>query len=80
MAKNKAKNSIKKIQKEITRLKVELDKLEIRPCQGDADMKKKDEDIILLKREIYDLEKEANQFAIFISGIGSGKHRGKVLT
>ena len=79
MPKNKTKKSVKKIQKEIARLKMELSKIEIRPCQGDSDMKKKDEDILMLKREIYDLEKEANQFAIFISGVGSGKHKGKVL-
>ncbi|MFC1867288.1 hypothetical protein ACFL0H_04050 [Thermodesulfobacteriota bacterium] len=63
--------SVKRIQKEITRLKEEFKKLEIRPCQGDADIRKKDLDLLTLRREIYELEKEANQFAVFISGKGT---------
>lgn len=73
MSRNEAKSSVKKIQKEIGRLKNQLKRIEIRPCKGDADIRKKDEDILIIKREIYDLEKEANQFAIFLSGIKSGR-------
>ena len=69
-AKNRQKE-IKKIQKEIERLKIELRKIELRPCHGDAELKSKDEEVLILKKEIYELEKSANQVAIYISGIGS---------
>jgi len=75
MARNKAKNSVNKIQKEISNLKEKLKGIELRACHGDADIKQKDEDILMLKREIYDLEKEANRFAIFVSAIGSDKQK-----
>ena len=73
MSTKKRQKDIKKIQKEIDRLKIELRKIEIRPCHGDAELKRKDEEVIILKKEIYELEKSANQVAIYISGIGSGK-------
>ena len=56
MAKKKNQQSIKKIQKEIERLKSEFKKLELRPCWGDADIKKKEKDLLNLKKEIYELE------------------------
>ena len=58
-------------QKEIAQLKKELKKIELRPCKGDADIKRKDEEVIMLKKDIYELEKEANQYAIFVAGIRS---------
>ena len=68
----KARKGIMKIQKEIDRLKEGIKKIELRPCHGDADLKQKDEELVMLRREIYELEKEANLFSIYISGIGSG--------
>lgn len=63
------RKTLKKIQKDVNRLKKELMKIELRPCHGDADLKKKDEDISVLKREIYQLEKEANRYVLYVSGI-----------
>ena len=74
MAEKNPKSSLKKTQRIISQLKEKLKKLEIRPCRGDADMIKKDEDILLLRNKIHELEKELNQFAFFISGTGSNKH------
>ena len=71
MVNKKDQKTVKKIQKEIAVLKEDLKKIELRPCQGDADIKQKDQEMLDLKREIYELEKEANQYAIFIAGIGS---------
>ena len=71
MVENKDKKKVKKIHKEIALLKEKMKKIELRPCRGDADLKKKEQKVFNLKREIYELEKEANQFAIFIAGIGS---------
>lgn len=59
------KNKFKKINKDIAQLKVVLKRLEIRPCKGDADLRKKDEEIKLLKLEIYQIEKDINQFSFY---------------
>jgi len=66
MTNKKSRKDIKKSQKELYRLKELLKKLEIRPCQGDADLRQKDEEVKMLKREIDDLEKETNQFVLFV--------------
>ncbi len=66
MTDRKSRKDIKKIQKELYRLKEILKKIELRPCHGDADLKKKDEEVKMLKREIYDLEKETNLFVLFM--------------
>lgn len=73
MVKKKKDKTVKKIQKEIALLKEKLKKIELRPCRGDADLKKKEQEVFNLKREIYELEKEANQYAMFVAGIGSKK-------
>ena len=68
----KTRKQVKRIQKEIERLKEEVRKVELRPCHGDADLKKKEEELASLKREMYELEKEANQYVMYISGLGRG--------
>ena len=73
MTAKRNKREIKRIHREIDRLKDKLKKVELRPCHGDTDLRKKEEELILLKHEIYDLEKSANQYAIHISGLGNGK-------
>jgi hypothetical protein len=55
----------KKIHKEIKRLREELNKVELRPCGGDLELKQKEEEILKLKRDIYELEREANKFELF---------------
>ena len=60
MTDKKSQKDIKKIKKELYRLKEILKKLELRPCQGDRDLKQKDEEVEILNREIYDLGKETN--------------------
>ena len=62
------RKNIKKIQKEIEKLKRHMNKVELQPCHGDAELKEKEQTIKALKREIYELETEANQFAMFVSG------------
>jgi len=66
MTDKKTRKDIKKIQKELYRLKEMLKKIELRPCLGDADLKQKDEEVKMLKREIYALEKDTNQFVLFM--------------
>ena len=64
------RKNLKKIQRQIKGFKYELKKLELHPCGSDAELQKKEEDIDTIKREIYELEKEANKFALYISSKG----------
>ena len=60
---NKAsKRIIKKIQNEIDQLKKEFKEMEIRPCQGDADLEQREKDLKQLKEQIYELEKEVHEY------------------
>jgi peptidoglycan hydrolase CwlO-like protein len=63
------RRNIKRIQKEIDRLKEELRKIELRPCSGDAELKKKEKDLRMLKQEISELEKEARQYELYVSAV-----------
>lgn len=58
MVKKSSKKLIKKIQKQIDDSMDLLQKLEIRPCKGDADIKQKENEIADLKRHIQSLKKE----------------------
>jgi hypothetical protein len=62
----KSRKTIKEIQKELNRLKDLLKEAELRPCHGDADLRQKQEEMEILKREIYDIEKETNKLVLFI--------------
>jgi hypothetical protein len=66
------RKKVKRIEKAITRLKKELKNMELRPCHSDAEIQEKGEDLRTLKLEIYGLEKEANQYILYISGIRHG--------
>jgi hypothetical protein len=70
--KEKRKN-LRKIEKAITKLKQDLKKIELHPCQGDLDIQRKEEELKSLNDAIYDLEKEANKFSIYLSGAKSSE-------
>ncbi len=60
---NKAsKRVIKKIQSEIDQLKKKFKEMEIRPCQGDADLAQREKDLKVLKEQIYELEREVDKY------------------
>lgn len=65
------KKRLKKIQKEIKKAKKELDKVELRPCQTDADLKRKEDDLKDLAVKIRALEKEQDRY---ILDTGKVKH------
>lgn len=58
------KKRLKKIKKKVKKLKKELKKMEFRPCQNDADLKKKEEDLRNLMDTIYEMEKEMDRFIL----------------
>jgi len=59
-----AKKRLKKIQKEIKKVKKELGKTELRPCQNDAELKRKEEDLKELGDKLRALEKEQDRYIL----------------
>jgi chromosome segregation ATPase len=60
--KQNKKKAIKELQKEIEKLRDEYEKIELRPCQGDADLRQRQNELEILKSKIYELEKERDTF------------------
>jgi chromosome segregation ATPase len=60
--KQNKKKAIKELQKEIEKLRDEYQKVEIRPCRGDADLRQRQNELEILKSKIYELEKERDTF------------------
>lgn len=58
------KKKLKEIHKEIKALRKELAQNEFRPCQCDADLRQKDEDLKLLRAKILALENEKDRFML----------------
>ena len=56
------KIQIKKIQKEIDKLKKKLPEIELRPCHGDADLAQREKDIKAHKKKIYEMEREIDKY------------------
>ena len=53
----------KEVKREISLLKQQFKVVELQPCYGDADLRQKENDLTRLWEEIYNLEKEINNFA-----------------
>jgi len=53
----------KNVRREICMLKEQFKTVELQPCYGDADLKQKEHDLTRLWKEIYNLEKQVNDFA-----------------
>ena len=62
MVEKKTKKKIKKIQNEIQQLEELFKKMELRPCQGDADLSQKEQDLELLKAKINKKKLERDQY------------------
>ena len=53
----------KDVRREINLLKQKFKTAELQPCYGDADLRQKENDLSRLWEEIFNLEKEINNFA-----------------
>ena len=53
----------KDVKREINLLKQKFKTVELQPCYGDADLRQKENDLSTLWGEIFNLEKEINNFA-----------------
>ena len=56
------KKKIKQLQKKIDALERTLSQMEVRPCKGDNDLKKREEEITELNKEIRILKKERDNY------------------
>lgn len=56
------KKKIKQLQKEIDSLEKKLSQTELRPCKGDNDLKKREEEITELTKKIRILKKERDKY------------------
>ena len=56
------KKKIKQLQKEIDALEKTLSQTELRPCKGDNDLRKREEEIAELIKEIRILKNERDKF------------------
>ena len=59
LRKEKAKRNVRR---EICILKEQFKTVELQPCYGDEDLRKKENDLSKLRKEIYNLEKQINDF------------------
>ena len=55
ISKNK---TVRQIQNEIEKLRDEYKKMELRPCQGDTDLRQRENELDILKSKIYELERK----------------------
>jgi chromosome segregation ATPase len=62
--KKATRDKLKKLKKEIKLLKKQYKKMEFRPCQNDADLRQKEEDLLNLMNRIYSIEKEQDRFIL----------------
>jgi chromosome segregation ATPase len=60
--KQKKKKAIKELKKEIEKLRDEYERIELRPCQGDTDLRQRENELEILKSKIYELEKERDTY------------------
>lgn len=64
MLDKETRRKLNRIKKEIKDLKKRYKKMEFRPCQNDAELKKKDEELKGIMDKIYALEKEQDRFIL----------------
>ena len=56
--KQNKKKAIKELKKEIEKLRHEYERIELRPCQGDTDLRQRENELDILKSKIYELQRE----------------------
>ena len=64
-----ARKRLKKIQKQIDRLRADYNKMELRPCLSDLDLKAKDAALTSLLEKIYELEEDKLEYRRTRGGI-----------
>jgi seryl-tRNA synthetase len=64
MIDKKTSKRLKQIDKERSKLKKQIKKLEFRPCHSDFDLRQKDEEIKGLREKDHELEKEHDSYIL----------------
>lgn len=71
--KKATRDRLRKLKNEIKSLKKQYKKMEFRPCQNDAELREKEEDLRNLMERIYSLENEQDRFILDASRISNEK-------
>jgi DNA repair exonuclease SbcCD ATPase subunit len=66
------KKKLKRIQKEVKKLKKRFDKVEFRPCNCDAELRAKDEELKALRQRMNELERELDRCMLDSGGVRHG--------
>jgi len=69
MPENITRDTVKRIKKEIKELRKRYKKVEIRPCQNDAELMLKDSELMEIMEKIYALEQEKDRLILNFSRI-----------
>jgi hypothetical protein len=67
-----ARKRLKKIQKQIDRLRAEYSRMELRPCLSDSELKEKDAALTSILEKIYELEEDKLEYRRTRGGIKDG--------
>lgn len=62
LSKKNRKKTIKELQKELDELIEKHIKMELRPCRGDTDLRRKEKDLVMLEEKIRALERDLNKY------------------
>jgi len=73
MPENMTRDTVKTIKKEIKELRKRYKKVEIRPCQNDAELLLKDSELMEIMEKIYSLEQEKDRLILNFSRIYPNK-------
>ena len=57
-ARQSKNKTVRQIQNEIEKLRDDYKRMELRPCQGDTDLRQREKELDILKSKIYELERE----------------------
>jgi hypothetical protein len=73
MPENVTKDRMKTIKKEIKELRKKYKKIEVRPCQNDAELLLKDSELKEIMEKIYALEQEKDRLILDFSRVYTNK-------
>ena len=69
MIDKETRKRLKQLDKERSKLKRQIEKIEFRPCHGDLELKQKDEEIKGLREKDRELEKEHDSYMLKIGNV-----------
>ena len=69
MPDKEARMKLKQIEREISKLEKERQKVEYRPCRGDSELKQKELDLQAIRQKMNQLEKKRDRYILNSGGV-----------